>query len=98
MWMQGGYLHIHEPLLVWNVRGLNHPSKQKEVQRIVREKKITLICIIETRVKCNKADVLMESLFPNWGFCSNYEQHHLGRIWVCWDKLDFDVCTLDKTD
>jgi hypothetical protein len=55
------------------VRGLNHPSKQIEVRRIVKEKKIKLVCLIETRVKDHKAGAIVASLFPDWGFCFNYE-------------------------
>lgn len=70
-------------LLVWNVRGLNHPSKQKEVQSMIRTKKIGLICLIETRVKVSNADRILASMLPDWDFCFNYEKHFLGRIWVC---------------
>jgi hypothetical protein len=38
------------------------------------------------------------ALFPDWGFCFNYEHHFLGRIWVCWDKGEFDVTIIDKCD
>jgi exonuclease III len=42
--------------LIWNVRGLNHPSKQKEVKSMIKVHNIGLICLIETRVKFHKAD------------------------------------------
>jgi exonuclease III len=43
-------------LLIWNVSGLNHPSKQKEAKSMIQRHKISLICLIETRVKENKAN------------------------------------------
>jgi len=73
------------------VRGLNQPSKQREVHSIIKEKKIKMVCLIETRVKENKSGAIVSALFPGWDFCFNYDKHFLGRIWVCWDKLEFDV-------
>lgn len=80
------------------MRGLNHPSKQNEFRRIVKEKRIKLVCLIETRVKAHKSNDIVVALFPDWGFCFNYEHHFLGRIWVCWDKGEFDVTIIDKCD
>ena len=45
-------------LLIWNVRGLNHPSKQREVKNMIKLHKIGLVCLIETRVKETKADLI----------------------------------------
>ena len=41
-------------ILVWNVRGLNHPLKQKEVASRIRKLNISLVCLLETRVKLPK--------------------------------------------
>jgi hypothetical protein len=51
-----GILSNFMNILIWNVRGLNHPSKQREVKSMIRKNKIGLICLIETRVKEAKAD------------------------------------------
>lgn len=24
-------------------------------------------------------------MVPGWGFVHNYDQHFLGRIWICWN-------------
>jgi hypothetical protein len=82
---------------VWNVRGLNHPSKQQEVRRMIKAHKIGLICLIETRVKVHKADKIRDCIVPGWGYEFNYDQHILGRIWVCWKKANFAVNVLDKS-
>jgi hypothetical protein len=42
--------------LIWNERGLNHPSKQQEVRSMIKIHKIGLICLIETRVKLHNAN------------------------------------------
>ena len=41
-------------------------------------------CLIETRVKENRAEMIVDSVFRNWSTISNYENHRLGRIWVVW--------------
>jgi exonuclease III len=46
--------------LIWDVRGLNHPSKQKEVVSMIKRYKISLICLIETKVKKNKAEICFQ--------------------------------------
>jgi exonuclease III len=83
--------------LIWNVRGLNHPSKQKEVKNMIKCHKISFICLIETRVKIQKADVIRSYIVPDWDYVYNYDQHFLGRIWVCWKKDEFEVIVLDKS-
>lgn len=85
-------------LLIWDVRELNHPSKQREVKRMIKLHKIGLVCLIEIRVKEAKADMLRTSIVPDWGFVFNYEKHVLGRIWICWNQSDFEVTVLDKSD
>jgi exonuclease III len=84
-------------MLVWNVRGLNHPSKQKEVQRLVRAKRFGLVCLIETKVKEDNAASISSFIFSDWDFCYNYDKHYLGRIWVCWNRDDFQVSVVTKS-
>lgn len=70
-------------IITWNVRGLNRPSKQREVKSMIKLHKIGLVCLIETRVKEEKADLIRDSIVPCWGYVFNYEKHNLGRIWIC---------------
>jgi exonuclease III len=85
-------------LLIWNVSGLNHPSKQKEAKSMIQRHKISLICLIETRVKENKANKVRSCIVLDWDYVFNYDQHFLGRIWICWKKPDFEVTILDKSE
>jgi exonuclease III len=84
--------------LIWNVRGLNHPSKQKEVQSVVRSKKIGLVCLVETKVKEANVGSISSTMLLDCEFCYNYESHYLGRIWVCWSREEFAVTVLHKSD
>jgi exonuclease III len=72
-------------ILFWNVRGLNDPFKQKEVKKLVRQLNISIICIVETRIREEKAQKIKDFIVPKWGWFHNYDNHCLGRIWICWD-------------
>lgn len=67
-------------LVVWNIRGLNDLFKQKEVTSFVRRVKVSLICLLETRVKVEKAEKIKENFVPRWRFLHNYDNHHLTEL------------------
>jgi exonuclease III len=64
-------------ILIWNMRGLNDPSKQREVKSMVKRHFIGLLCLIETKVKERKADHIRNTIVLDWGFIFNYEKHLL---------------------
>jgi exonuclease III len=64
-------------ILVWNVRGLNNPFKQREIRKMLRRLKISLFCLVETRVKFDKADAIKEFLVPGWDWFHNYSTHYI---------------------
>lgn len=39
---------------------------------------------MESRVKENKPEQIVSSVFPGWSFVNNYEHSRKGRIWVIW--------------
>jgi hypothetical protein len=83
-------------LVLWNIRGINNLLKQKEVRSFVRRVKVSLICLLETRVKVEKAEKIKENIVPGWGFLLNYDNHHLRRIWICWNKDVVEVNLIRK--
>lgn len=46
-------------------------------------------CILETRVKENKAGSILKKVFKGWSSITNYEYSRGGRIWLVWND---DVC------
>jgi hypothetical protein len=84
-------------IVTWNIRGLNDLSKQREIRSLVKRLHIHLFCLIETKVKSDKSVKIQGDIFPGWGFISNYEYHHLGRIWVCWDPNVLKVDIVSKS-
>ena len=65
---------------------------------MIRLHKIDLIYLLETRVKIHKADKVRSCIVPNWDYVYNYDQHTLGRIWICWKNTDFEVFVINKSD
>ena len=49
-------------VIVWNVRGLNHPCKQKELVSRVNRLNVDMVCLLETRIKEHK----MHSIVDKW--------------------------------
>jgi hypothetical protein len=65
---------------------------------MIQRHKLSIICLIETRVKINKAEKVKDCIVPGWDYIFNYDQHFLGRIWICWKKSDYEVLVLDKSE
>ena len=68
----------------WNVRGFNKPSKHSIVRSWLHDRNMQFGGILETRVKEGKAPCILNSVFGEWSFMSNYEYNQGGRIWVLW--------------
>lgn len=68
----------------WNIRGFNKQSKQTVVHNWIRNKQFQFGCLLETRVKENKAEAIVSSVCRGWSFVNNYEFSRKGRIWVLW--------------
>jgi exonuclease III len=67
------------------------PLKQREVVKMVRRFKVSILCLVETRVKQENCLRIKAAMLPSWGLIHNYSSHQLGRIWVCWDPNVFSV-------
>ena len=50
-------------ILIWNVRGINDPFKQKSMVAKIRQLKIQLVCLLETRIKENKSQSIVDRYF-----------------------------------
>lgn len=70
----------------WNIRGLNNVVKLKEIRARIYELKPTIMILIETRVKSNKANSIREKLHLTDNYIENYSNHANGRIWIGWDE------------
>ena len=78
----------------WNVRGLNLAHRQDEVKALVSLHNISVIGLLETKVRSPKHLLLARNLLPGWKFFYNYSHHRLGRIWVAWNPDVLSVSPL----
>ncbi|XP_039071287.1 uncharacterized protein LOC120218420 [Hibiscus syriacus] len=64
----------------WNIRGLNNPQKQSKVLNRAKLYNIDILCLLETRVKTEKASNILHSNFGDWNknidisFCHSTSQ------------------------
>ena len=69
----------------WNIRGLNQPHKQEEVRKFISSSRLSLLGILETKVRYGRRSHLARELLPGWSFLYNYNVTSHGRIWATWD-------------
>lgn len=79
----------------WNIRGLNDPIKQKEAKFFVKNNKLSLVGLIEHKIKEPRAERIVIYICPNWHFTHNYTHAPIGRILVCCNPQDISVKVLD---
>ena len=65
--------------------------KQNEIRSFVFTNKISLLGIMETKVRAAKSLKISRSILRNWRFLYNNDYHPNGRIWVAWDPSILDV-------
>ncbi|GAV78745.1 Exo_endo_phos domain-containing protein [Cephalotus follicularis] len=69
----------------WNVRGFNDPSKHREVTCFISSNNISLLGILESRVRHPNLDQLLRSINNYLKCYSNHSVATLRRILVIWD-------------
>ena len=77
-------------ILIWNVRGLNKPHKQKEVSNFLLHQKAGMTYLLETKINDNFSSVYA-NMFQNWCVSTNFNKHKSGRILVAWLSQNFCV-------
>ncbi|KAK9698289.1 hypothetical protein RND81_08G093800, partial [Saponaria officinalis] len=80
----------------WNIRGFNKPVKQLEVLRFLKDHKLDILGLLETRVKKSKAERILRKQFKGYNSFCNYSTHHNGRIWVLWNPATIQVTVLEE--
>ncbi|KAF8099069.1 hypothetical protein N665_0252s0008 [Sinapis alba] len=59
-------------------------AQQAKLKEWIVNKDMKFGCILETKVKERKADIIMKEVFREWSTMINYECSQGGRIWVLW--------------
>ncbi|XP_039038759.1 uncharacterized protein LOC120176401 [Hibiscus syriacus] len=84
-------------VLVKNIRGFNSPLKKNKVILRALQKKVDVLCLLETRVKLEKSEAILKSKLFNWNICTNYDHAINGRIWMLWRK-GIDISIIQASD
>ncbi|XP_074315296.1 uncharacterized protein LOC141651483 [Silene latifolia] len=80
---------------LWNIRGMNNPSKQKEIKRLLGQNNVGLCGLLETKIKVNNGNNVRLNICDGWSVCTNSSLHKGGRIWLIWDPSSYDVTIFD---
>jgi hypothetical protein len=86
-------------LAAWNIRGLNHSLKQKEVRQLICDNHLNFCAVLETHVAVKNLGKFCGHIFRSWDWISNGNMCARGtRIIVGWNSLMMDVMVLFKSD
>ena len=69
-----------DSIVSWNIRGLNWPNKQVDVQFFLNNRHIGMIGLLETKVKEKNVNKVAGKTFPGWVWQHNFEYNVKGRI------------------
>lgn len=69
-------------ILLWNVRGINDPKKQRTLKLRLKKHQCSIMCLLETHVRQDNSASIVAYLLPRWSFLANYEHFSMGRIWI----------------
>ena len=75
----------------WNIRGVCEPFKQRELRAWIHSQHISMVGVLETRVRAGHYPHLIDNIMASWQSVSNYSQHPNGRIWLLWDPTILDI-------
>lgn len=60
-------------IIVWNVRGLNSPTRKRDVKQHLVKYKIDLMGIVERKLSNDKIDGFCKSINGDWKAINNYD-------------------------
>jgi len=81
---------------IGTLRGLNGPSKQKDVLSFCGRNKVGIMGLVETKVRrCNYDKVAHN--FLRWNHYVQYNALEKGRLWLMWILEDFIVQIIQST-
>ena len=79
-------------MLSWNVRGANDRSKRKVIKTFIRNQRVDLICIQETKIQAMSdsiARIIGSRRFLDWKAVN--AEGASGGILICWDRRPLDI-------
>lgn len=71
-------------MLIWNIRGLNKPPRQREVKKHLLHNKANFVGLVETKVRLAE-EKIMASIAIHGELVTNAHLSRKSRIWMLWD-------------
>lgn len=69
----------------WNVCGLNDPTKHQPFSQWLYSQRTFFCALLETRIKEQNLNSLMQQLCPGWSYTSNHASDADGRVIIIWN-------------
>ena len=84
-------------ILSWNVRGVNDRSKRKVIKSVIRNQKVDLFCIQETKMQVMSEEVVWSlgpGRFLDWKVLN--AMGTAGGVLICWDKRSLEMLGVEE--
>ncbi|KAK4397731.1 hypothetical protein Sango_1248600 [Sesamum angolense] len=75
----------------WNVKGLNRSLKQNWVAHLIKNNRLCLLGILETKLAATTIPKIINRLFPGWCQANNFDAIAGGRILIIWNPAVIDL-------
>ncbi|XP_073291149.1 uncharacterized protein [Primulina huaijiensis] len=82
----------------WNVRGFNKPLKQSNAQGLIKKHNLSILGLLEVKVKACLVDRMMATNFPGMSFIHNFLLSDKSRVLLMWNNSVVNVDLLEMTD
>ncbi|KAL2225249.1 UNVERIFIED_CONTAM: Retrovirus-related Pol polyprotein from type-2 retrotransposable element R2DM, partial [Sesamum indicum] len=79
----------------WNVRGFNRPLKHNGVAHLIKNNRLCLLGILETKLAASSIQTILSRSLPGWCQANNFDTIAGGRILVVWDPAIIDIHPVD---
>lgn len=75
---------------------MNKHHKQKELKLFLKENNVSIIAMLEHKIKKNLASRLIQKVAPQWKY-ESYAFSDKRRIWILWDTQHVKCEVANKT-
>ena len=85
-------------LSCWNIRGFNTPLKQNGILKHIRQHKIAVMGVLETKLSKHRLESIARKKFRGWTIADNFQHHPNGRIMIIWKESMVKLEIIETTD
>ena len=72
-------------IFAWNMRGFNQPRKQKAIRYWVKAVKLSIGCLLVTRVQEDSFKKIFDVTFPGWSCLHKYSK----SLTIDWEEFGY---------